>query len=121
MPDVVARPEWKVREERYGTRIIYERALVDGEEISAGDVLAVERKYVDPAIEASVCVFEVEAIVEFDGVDAGERWLIRPDGGGYYHFEDLVDIPEWVPAGLRHGHGAPADAVRYIDGAVDVR
>lgn len=111
-----------IRTERYGTRRIYEQALVDGEEIAAGDILAVEREYVDPAIDASVAVFEVEAVVEYDGVDESEgRWLIRPSGGGYFSFEDLVDVPEWVPGGLRHGHGAPADAVRYVDGAVEVR
>jgi len=113
--DVFVRRDWKQHVEAH-RRTIYERAVVDGEEIGPGDVLATGRDYVDPAIADSVHVFEVESIVY-----SADRYKIRPASGGYQLLEELVELPEWVPDDLLEGRGLPADVVRYVDGAVEVR
>lgn len=113
--DVFVRRDWKQHVEAH-RRTIYERAVVDGEEIGPGDVLATRREYVDPAIAGSVHVFEVDCIVY-----SADRYKIRPVSGGYQLLEELVEVPEWVPDDLLEGRRLPADVVRYVDGAVEVR
>lgn len=113
--DVFVRRDWKLGVEAH-RRTIYEQAVVDGEEIAPGDVLATGREYVDPAIADSVHVFEVDCIVY-----SADRYKIRPASGGYQLLEELVEVPEWVPDRLLQGEDLPADVVRYVDGEVEVR
>ncbi|AAM88762.1 hypothetical protein PhiCh1p89 [Natrialba phage PhiCh1] len=114
-PSVFVRRDWKQHVESH-RRVIYERAVVDGDEIGPGDVLATSREYVDPAIAGSVHVFEVDCVVY-----SADRYKIRPSSGGYQLLEDLVEMPEWVPADLLVGRRLPADVIQYVDGEVVVR